>query len=370
MASEEWKTGIGFTSTPCASRFVFRLAPHSTPPSKAALTLTPLFSGPRIRFERTNGGGGGDSPLTGGSSSSRSNDRHYDNPTLTKQRRLTSSSRKSPRLIPTEASHGEKVRTLTAHGRNLRFGDRCRPCPPASSTHLSLESALSPTRPHGGGKPANRHTAAHGYKKTVSSCAPGSRSPAPPRTLRDERHPLGTLAHRAPPPRPGRRPGQEERLSPASPEHGRARTHQSSSRATFFSSIDARARAAALPMSFPTRLHGARTEASRRGQGPRRPARPPRADRTARTAAEPAAPRQTSLTDALPSPTEPRKQPRNPPAHPPAWHPGQPLSAGEGRSWRENVLDPAQHLRFTGRESRPWRGEGTAPKSPGKTQGS
>lgn len=203
----------------------------------------------------------------------------------------------------------------------------------------------------------------------MSSCAPGSRSPAPPRTLRDERHPLGTLAHRAPPPHPGRRPGQEERLSPASPEHGRARTHQSSSRATFFSSIDARARAAALPMSFPTRLDGARREVSRRGQGPRRPARPPRADRTARTAAEPAAPRQTSLTDALPSPTEPRKQPRNPPAHPPAWHPGQPLSAvragpGGKMCWiQPNIFDLQAGNRDPGGE------KGQLPSRPERLKG-
>lgn len=58
-------------------------------------------------------------------------------------------------------------------------------------------------------------------------------------------------------PRPRMRLGKEGGLlSPPTPppEQGRPQTHQSSSSATFFSSISAKAFAPALPMSFPTRL--------------------------------------------------------------------------------------------------------------------
>lgn len=80
-----------------------------------------------------------------------------------------------------------------------------------------------------------------------------ARHPSPGHTLRLSH----TAAARA-------EAGKEERRTPA-PRAGLPHTHQSSSRATFFSNINAKARAPTRPMLFPTRLEAPRNRACQSG---------------------------------------------------------------------------------------------------------
>lgn len=116
-----------------------------------------------------------------------------------------------------------------------------------SPAQVFPESVFSTTRPHGGSKQIKRR----------STYMPGSINFIPPRTFQGKHNDPITQSYIfviSTQLLPWMKSGHEERLLSVSPEQGLHQTHQSSSSATFFSNINAKAWAPTLPMLFPTRL--------------------------------------------------------------------------------------------------------------------